>query len=206
MDLRKAYDSVPREAMWMILSKYGVPEKLISIIRSFHDNMQAGISINDDVAHVTVSNGLRQGCVLAPTLFILFFNLVLHCWRDRCQHLGIKLLYKCGGKLVGERTRVPLSSWLNEFCFADDAAVVAATKKNLVEATIELDRVVQACRLTISVSKTKFLVAGNGVTQSNLEPIHVGGSAIESVSSFRYLGSVVECRGGVNAELTARVS
>ena len=97
-------------------------------------------------------------------------------------------------------------SWLNEFCFADDAAVVAATKKNLIEATIELDRVVQACGLTISVPKTKFLVAGNGVTQSDLEPIHVGGSAIESVSSFRYLGSVVECRGGVNAELTARVS
>ena len=65
VDLRKAYDSVPREAMWMILSKYGIPERLISIIRSFHDNMQARISINDDVAHVTVSNGLRQGCVLA---------------------------------------------------------------------------------------------------------------------------------------------
>ena len=68
---KKAYDSVPREAMWMILSKYGIPEKLISIIRSFQDNMQAGISINDDVAHVTVSNGLRQGFVLAPTLFLL---------------------------------------------------------------------------------------------------------------------------------------
>ena len=47
VDLRKAYDSVPKEAMWMILSKYGIPEKLISIVRSFHDNMQAGISIND---------------------------------------------------------------------------------------------------------------------------------------------------------------
>ena len=39
-----------------------------------------------------------------------------------------------------------------------------------------------------------------------MEPIHVGGGAIESVSLFCYLGSVVECRGGVNAELTARVS
>ena len=103
-----------------------------------------------------MSNGLRQRCVLAPTLFILFFNLVLRCWCDRCQLLGIKLLYKCGGKLVGERTRVPLSSWLNEFCFADDAAVVVATKKNLVKATIELDRMVQACGLTISVPKAKF--------------------------------------------------
>ena len=44
------------------------------------------------------------------------------------------------------------------------------------------------------------------MTQSDLEPIHVDGGAIESVSSFRYLGSVMECHGGVNAELTARVS
>ena len=206
VDLRKAYDSVPREAMWMILYKYGISKKLVSIIRSFHDNMQAGISINDDIAHVVVSNGLRQGCVLAPTLFMLFFNLVLRCWHNHCQHLGIKLLCKCGGKFVGERTQVPLSSWLNEFCFADDAAVVAATKKKLVEATIELDRVVRACGLTISALKTKVLVAGNGVTPSDLEPIHVGGGAIESVSSFHYLGSIVECHDGVNAELTARVS
>ena len=44
------------------------------------------------------------------------------------------------------------------------------------------------------------------MTQSDLEPIHVGGSAIESVSFFHHLGSVMECCGGVNAELTARVS
>ena len=108
VDQRKAYDSVPREAMWMILSKYGVPEKLIFIIRSFHDNMQAGISINDDVAHVTESNGLRQGCVLAPTLFILFLTwssvagvIIVNIWElNFCisveeNLLGRELEYPC---------------------------------------------------------------------------------------------------------------
>ena len=69
----------PREVMWLILAKFGVPDKLIHLIRSFHDNMQAGISIADNVVHMTVSNGLRQGCVLAPTLFVLFFNIVIPC-------------------------------------------------------------------------------------------------------------------------------
>ena len=49
------------------------------------------------------------------------------------------------------------------------------------------------------------ILPNTSMTQSDLEPIHVGGSAIESMTSFRYLGSVVECRGSVNAELTARV-
>ena len=53
-DLRKAYDSVPRDVMWLILSKYGVTEKLVSLIRSFHDDIQAGISVGDNVAQVAV--------------------------------------------------------------------------------------------------------------------------------------------------------
>jgi len=50
--------------------------------------------------------------VSLPLLFILFFNMVIQCRHDHFKHLGVKLLYKCGGKLVGERTRAPLESWL----------------------------------------------------------------------------------------------
>jgi len=64
----------------LILIKYGVPVKLVNLIKSFHEDMQAGISVGDSVAQVVVSNGLRQGCVLAPTLFVLFFNIVIWCW------------------------------------------------------------------------------------------------------------------------------
>ena len=45
-------------------------------------------------------------CVLALTLFLLlYFNMVMWCWRGRCEGLGVKLLYKCIGKLVSERTK-----------------------------------------------------------------------------------------------------
>ena len=69
---------------------------------------------------------------------------------------------------------------------------MAGTKDSISEAIIELDRVVQACGLTISI--TKFLVAGKGVTQTNLDPIkfQIGGSTIKSVSSFQYLGSAID--------------
>ena len=35
----------------------------------------------------------------------------------------MKLLYKCNGKLVGERTRTPKLSLLTELCFADNAVI-----------------------------------------------------------------------------------
>ena len=34
IDLKKAYDSVPIAAMWLILAKYGVPDAVICLIRS----------------------------------------------------------------------------------------------------------------------------------------------------------------------------
>ena len=72
VDLRKAYDSVPRDVMWLILSKHGVPEKLIGLIRSFYDDMQAGISVGDNVARVVVSNGvvfLPQPCLFCSLIW-----------------------------------------------------------------------------------------------------------------------------------------
>ena len=44
VNLKKAYDSIPRQALWRVLKKVGVPHKMLSIIRSFHEGMQAGRS------------------------------------------------------------------------------------------------------------------------------------------------------------------
>ena len=43
---KKTYDSVSREAQWLALRKLGVPDTLIDIIRSFHDNMNASIRVD----------------------------------------------------------------------------------------------------------------------------------------------------------------
>ena len=72
IDLRKAYDSVPREALWVALSKLGVPDSLVEIIRAFHQDMKAAIRLDNTLLQeFDVHNGLRQGCCMAPVLFNL---------------------------------------------------------------------------------------------------------------------------------------
>ena len=39
--------------------------------------------------------------MLASTIFNLYFNIVIGQWRKKYVELGIDVLYKCGGKLVG---------------------------------------------------------------------------------------------------------
>ena len=85
--LRKAYDSVPRSAMWLALQKYGVPDVTVDLVRGLHDHTEATVFVAGESSWIQVSNGLRQGCVLAPILFLLYFNMVMLCWRARCAGL-----------------------------------------------------------------------------------------------------------------------
>ena len=126
----------------------------------------------------------------------LFFNMVIQCWHARCQQLELNYCISVVGNLSTRELDYSCHPRLL-FYFADDAAIVAPTKDSIVKATVELDKVVRACGLKIGNPKTKFLVAGKNVTQSDLDPNHVGDGIIESVASFRYLVSVVECHGGV---------
>ena len=159
VDLRKAYDSVPRAALWRALQKYGVPDIMIELIRSLHDGISATVTVGGGRSEpFSVWNGLHQGCTIAPTLFILYFGLVIDRWLDRYQAAGMEVQFKLGGRLVGERTKRPSSFVLSECLFADDAALVCSCREDVVLAARIFDEVATENGLTLSVPKTKLLV------------------------------------------------
>ena len=43
IDLKKAYDSIPRQALWRVLEKCGVPPMMLSIIQSLLQDMKAEV-------------------------------------------------------------------------------------------------------------------------------------------------------------------
>ena len=74
VDLTKAFDTVSREGLWKIMAKFGCPNTFIAITREFHEGMQAQVQDNGAFSKpFPVSNGVKQGCVLAPTLFSMMF-------------------------------------------------------------------------------------------------------------------------------------
>ena len=85
IDLRRAYDSVHRDSLWRILQhSYQLPEKLLSIIQALHEDSTAAVRAYGKTSDkFPVTCGVRQGCVLAPTLFNLYFDVAIHMALDK---------------------------------------------------------------------------------------------------------------------------
>ena len=47
VDLQKAYDLVDRGLLWKVVSRAGIPEEMIAVIRQFRDGMQARVRMDD---------------------------------------------------------------------------------------------------------------------------------------------------------------
>ena len=105
IDLKKAYDSVHRESLWRILQhSYCLPPKLLSIMRALHEDSTAAVRAYGKLSDkFSVTSGVRQGCVLAPTLFNFYFDVAIRMALEehRQQGSGIRVAYLLDADLVG---------------------------------------------------------------------------------------------------------
>ena len=77
--------TVDRTLLWDVLARFGVPPRMLAVIRRFHDGMQACVRLGDGECSdkFDVGRGLRQGRVLVPLLFNMFFTAVLRVAEKR---------------------------------------------------------------------------------------------------------------------------
>jgi hypothetical protein len=70
IDFKKAYDSVRREVLYNILIEFGVPMKLVRLIKmrlnEIYNKIDTGKHLSDTFP---IQNGLKQGDSLLPLLF-----------------------------------------------------------------------------------------------------------------------------------------
>ena len=212
IDLTKAFDTVNREGLWHILEKAGCPKHFVGIIRSFHENMKASVREGSEKSpSFDVTSGTKQGCVLAPTLFSIFFSMMLHvAFKDTTD--GVDIKSRCDVGLCRTKThhfnaptRVTLST-IRDLLFADDCALAAASLEAIQRLCDCFAVAARRFGLTISIKKTEVLYQPARGNPYVPPVVKIEGKQLNAVKTFKYLGSTVSCDGSLDVEITARIA
>ena len=207
IDLTKAFDLVSRDGLFQILPKIGCPPELQSMIKSFHTNMKGTVQLSGSSSRpFDIRSGIKQGCVLAPTLFGIFFALLLrHSFSFGTASDGICLRTRLDGRLFNlgrlRAKKKVCEDLIRDMLFADDAAVTTNTKQ---EMQAPMDCFSQACKdfgLALSLKKTHVL----GKDTMELPAITIVDYEIDVVEQFTYLGSTITNNLSLDTEIDKRI-
>ncbi|KAG0712996.1 TBC1 domain family member 16 [Chionoecetes opilio] len=130
---------------------------------------------------------VRQGCVLAPSLFNACMDWVLDKVVDQSD---------CGASVGNTK--------ITDLVFADDAVIFAESLEVLVMALEALHEEAKPLGLEVSWLKTKVQVFGDLLDEA-VQSVHACGEDIEILESFTYLGSAVHNDGGSRQEVLRRI-
>ena len=169
--MQKAFDTVNRDCLMYKLANIGICGPMYKAIKSLYDNVLCSVRVNG--AHTEwfdVELGVKQGCILSPTLFSIFINDL----AVEIKELGL-------GVDIGQ---IKLSILL----FADDIALIADSPEALQTMLNTLSEWCKKWRLSINVEKTKVVhFRPHSVVKIdfNFECLD---STIQVIEQYKYMG------------------
>ena len=201
IDLTIAFDLVSRLALFKLLQRIGCPPKLLKFITSLHEEMQGTVQFEGSSSEpFSIKSGVKQGCVLASTLFGILLSLLLG-FAFKENEEGVYIHTRSHGSLFnfsrhGAKTKVR-KVLIREMLFAEDAALTAHTEAGLHDPINCFSDVCNEFGVTVSIKKTNVL----GQNVSPAPSISIGDNSLDAVEELTYLGSVISSSHNMDLEL-----
>lgn len=181
VDLRKAFDSVWREALLYKLSIMGVGSKFFNIIKEQYNITNSSLKFKDKHSvFFNIIRGVKQGDSLSPTLFNIFINDIAGNFNED-QSYPLKLIESQIGSLL----------------FADDLLILSESKEGLQNSLNNLSKYCDTWQLNVNINKTKSMI----FKQRNLRPepsfVTYKNEVIENVADYTFLGILLKSNGNL---------
>ena len=187
-----------------------LPPKFIQVIFLFHVDMTGqALSNGEQSDPFSISNGVKQGCVLAPVLFTLFSTCVLRQAVGNMDE-GVYVYFLYDGSIddlrrLSAETKT-LNSLIQEALFADDCALMAHKPGDLQAKLNSFSDASKQFGLTISPGKTEVLFQRAPNSVAPQPAIFIDDVELKVVDSFKYLGNMISIDGSLDKEITSGIS
>lgn len=178
VDFKSAFDLISRDILWKKFETTNIDKRLLILIRKLHENSRVVIRCNSQgntTRPIPTSNGVRQGCTLAPTLFNFYINSMISTLSEISAH-------------APTLSNKPLSILV----YADDVVLMSITKVGLNRLLRALATYCTNDALKINYNKTKVMVFSRSRLQYKWT---LDDHSIEQVSTYKYLGITFHDKG-----------
>lgn len=170
IDLKAAFDKIPRGKMWAKMTKLGLPADIIDCIREIYD--ATPVEMEDEVFYLTT--GVKQGCPLSPALFSIY------------THDLEKVLTKAmAGGVTIRRKRIHC------LMYADDMIILAETPGQMNDAIRVTKKYFERLELTFNPDKSKIMTFSKSGRKSNVTWKWDKDCPLEEVTEYNYLGVIM---------------
>jgi len=218
IDLIKAFDSVPRDGLYAVLEKFGVPPKFCSIIVALHEDLVVKATVGNVEVCVESTVGVKQGCTLAPILFLIYMQAGIELVNK--ESTVTPLVFKTrddniiSGRNIKSDTGRPLEVVFSSSFFADDGAFLFESRRDLQEGMElvyrALGRLGMRCHIgrNGAMSKTEamyFPPPKSAYDQADTTPLNIDGGHVHFTKRFKYLGSILSSNLKDDDEIDARI-
>ena len=196
VDLAKAFDTVNRDGLWKNQARFGCPPKFLTIRHHLHEGQQGQVKHNGSLSDsFPISNGVKQGCVLATTLFSIFFSTMFREEKKRTYQTTSTSLHPFPNRRQSLQPsaspRTTIEELTPEMLFAEDCALLAHTEEALQHIVTRFSDAAKNFGLTISLKKTEVLYQPPPRVAYSPPHISIDGTNQNAVEYFTYLGSVI---------------
>ena len=185
IDYKKAFDRVWHAALFATMKKYNISPNLIRVIASLYESATSAVLFNGKVGRwFCTTIGVRQGCLLSPTLFNLFLEMIMTEALELHE----------GSVSVGGRS-------ITNLRFADDIDGLAGSEQELFNLTNAINSASTRYGMEINGEKTKIMTNNPAGFK---EEMILNNETVEVVNKFKYLGSIISDKGS-KPEIVARL-
>ncbi|KAK2554279.1 hypothetical protein P5673_024283 [Acropora cervicornis] len=170
---------------------------MVQIIHCFHDGMKAGLVNGKEEDDFHVSEGVKQGCVLGPTLFsFLFSTMMLSAFKNTDP--GIQISYRTNDGVLSlhrlrAKTKVTLALFRKVF------------EHDLQQLADSLSIATKRFGLTNSIKKTEVLFQPARGSTASTPKIKIDGKILNCVDSLTYLESSLSSSNSLDKEISIRI-